>query len=556
MTIESLTEEANRIYTFTNTVVIAILVFAFALMFTTDTDRAYGNGATDLSLNWTDDRGNPAELDKIGSGISSYVQEIPAALLDGRELCFRSKNVNIYVYQDGKKVYSYEPRVFRLFGKSYGLMYHCVNLEAAENNSVIMIETENVYNDSKAYLAYVRLQESDRFIFEMLQNDMPRFLISLLLLLVGIVLTISSIAVRKSPSSRLELLAMGVFTLTVSTWTITETLVLQLLTRNPAAVHFIGYICTMIMPLPALAFVTCITKRLEQMPVKIIVAVSLVNTLINMISTSIGFRDYHELLILTHILILISLVVSIVYIVDSIIQKQMYEKASVTMAIACFFMFGGALADILRYRIGANSTDIAMWTRYGLMAFMLVMGGYEIYSIMQYAHFEDEAEAMTRLAHTDSMTQMKNRTAYGEKTAALKSADTGSGCFVLLDINNLKTVNDVYGHEEGDKHIKKGAECIRRSFGMFGECYRIGGDEFFVVVEEPASEEKCRRAGERLMELVSDYNRIDRHPVPLDIAFGSARYDCAQGNVREAYHQADEKMYELKKAMKEAVRHG
>ena len=556
MTIESLTEEANRIYTFTNTVVIAILVFVFALMFTTETDSLTSNGAYDLSLGWTDDNGTFKDISSIGPGINEYVQEIPAGVLDGRELCFRSKNVNLYVFQDGKKVYSYEPRIFILFGKSYGLMYHCVDLEATDEASVIRIETDNVYQDSKAYLAYMRLQESDRFIFEMLRSDMPRFLVSFLLMLVGIVLTISSIAVRKRPSSRLELLAMGVFTMTVAAWTITETLILQLITRNPSAVHFIGYMCTMIMPLPALAFVTCITKRLEQMPVKIIIAVSLVNTIINMIFTSIGWKDYHELLILTHTLILISLVVSIIYIGDSIIQKQMYEKASITMALACFFMFGGALADIICYRIGVNSTDIARWTRYGLVAFMLVMGAYEIYSIMQYAHFEDEAEAMTRLAHTDSMTQMKNRTAYGEKTAALKSAETGSGCFVLLDINNLKTVNDVYGHEEGDKHIKKGAECIRRSFGMFGECYRIGGDEFFVVVEEPASEEKCRRAGERLMELVNDYNRIDKHPVPLDIAFGSARYDCAAGNVREAYHKADANMYELKKAMKEAVKNG
>ena len=556
MTIESLTEEANRIYTFTNTVVIAILVFAFALMFTTNTDFASITGVTDLSSGWTDENGTAKDISSIGGGLNTYVQEIPGGLLDGRELCFRSKNVNVFIYQDGKKVYSYMPRVFRLFGKSYGLMYHCVNLEATGSNSVIRIETENVYKDNKAYLAFVRLQEADRFIYEMLRKDMPRFLMSLLLILVGIVLTISSIAVRKRPSNRLELLAMGVFTLVVAGWTVTETLVLQLITRNPAAVHFIGYISTMIMPLPALAFVSCITKRLEQMPVKIVIAASLLNTVINMISTSIGWLDYHQLLIITHTIILISLAISIVYIADSIIQRQMYEKAYITMAIACFFMFAGGIADVVRYRIAANSTDIAKFTRLGLLAFMLVMGGYEIYSIMQYAHFEDEAEAMTRLAHTDSMTQMKNRTAYGEKTAALKKAETGSGCFVLLDINNLKTVNDVYGHEEGDKHIKKGAECIRRSFGMFGECYRIGGDEFFVIVEDPASDDKCRRAGERLMELVNDYNRIDKHPVPLDIAFGSAHYDCASGNVREAYHKADEKMYELKKAMKEAVKNG
>ena len=537
-------------------VVIAILVFAFSLMFTTKTDLSVNGGFEDMSSGWTDEEGNAADPSVIGPGLSVFLQEVPAELLEGRELCFRSKNVNIYVYQDGKKVYEYAPRTFRLFGKSYGLMYHCVNLDPATDSSVVRIETDNVYNDNMSYLAFVRLQESDRFIFDMLGKDMPRFLTGLLLFIVGVVLTISSIAVRKKPSSRLELLAMGVFTQTVAGWTITETLVLQMLTRNPAAVHFIGYICTMIMPLPALAFVTCITKRLEQMAVKVIIAASLINTLLNMVFTSIDFRDYHELLIITHVIILISLVISVIYIVDSIIQRQMYEKAYVTMALACFFMFVGALADLVRYRLGINSTDIAMFTRYGLVAFMLVMGGYEIYSIMQYAHFEDEAEAMTRLAHTDSMTQMKNRTAYGEKTAALKSAESGSGCFVLLDINNLKTVNDIYGHEEGDKHIKKGAECIRRSFGMFGECYRIGGDEFFVVVEEPASEEKCRRAGERLMELVGDYNRTDKHPVPLDIAFGSARYDCATGNVREAYHLADERMYELKKAMKGVVNNG
>ncbi len=556
MTMDSMAEEANRIYTFTNTVVIAILVFAFSIMFTTKTDPFQTGEITDLSSGWTDTNGSVASFDKLGSGLNVFIREIDPETLDGRELCFRSKNVDLYVYQDGRKVYSYEPRIFRLFGKSYGLMYHCVDLDIKDTASTIRIEAENPYNDHKAYITFARLQESDRFMYDMLQKDMPNFLVSLLLLLLGIALTISSIAVRKRPSSRLELLAMGVFTLVVSCWTITETLVLQLITRNPAAVHFLGYISVMIMPLPALAFVTCITKRLEQMPVKIVIAVSLVNTLINMISTSAGWKDYHELLIITHLLILISLAMSVIYIADSIIQRQMYEKAYITMGVACFFMFAGALADIVRYRLEANTTDTAMFTRFGLAAFMIIMGIYEVYSIMQYAHFEDEAQAMTRLAHTDSMTQMNNRTAYGEKTAALKKAETGSGCFVLLDINNLKTVNDVYGHEEGDKHIKKGAEIIKRSFGQYGECYRIGGDEFFVIVEEPASEDKVRRAGERMMELVAEYNMRDRHPVPLDIALGSAKYDCASGNVREAYHLADERMYEIKKAMKEAVKNG
>lgn len=53
----------------------------------------------------------------------------------------------------------------------------------------------------------------------------------------------------------------------------------------------------------------------------------------------------------------------------------------------------------------------------------------------------------------------------------------------FLDINNLKVINDQKGHEMGDCLLKAASDIIQNRFGKFGKSYRIGGDEFCVLLE-------------------------------------------------------------------------
>ena len=54
---------------------------------------------------------------------------------------------------------------------------------------------------------------------------------------------------------------------------------------------------------------------------------------------------------------------------------------------------------------------------------------------------------------------------------------------VMLDVNQLKKINDTLGHKAGDELICGASACIRQVFSKYGTCYRIGGDEFAVILD-------------------------------------------------------------------------
>ena len=125
---------------------------------------------------------------------------------------------------------------------------------------------------------------------------------------------------------------------------------------------------------------------------------------------------------------------------------------------------------------------------------------------------------------------MKNR------IAAKKEKDTG---FILIDLNSLKHINDTMGHETGDRYIT----CISQAYLNMGPedgiMYRIGGDEF-VVVMPGASEERIRGFAGRLEE---EFEKLAFMP-GLTFAWGAAIYDADTDNdLFSTCRRADKNMY-------------
>lgn len=79
----------------------------------------------------------------------------------------------------------------------------------------------------------------------------------------------------------------------------------------------------------------------------------------------------------------------------------------------------------------------------------------------------------------DSVSSLLNRAAFDHKSANINF----STVVFIIDANNFKSINDTYGHQCGDWAISKIAEAILNAFGKIGFCYRIGGDEFGVILK-------------------------------------------------------------------------
>ncbi|MGN0368178.1 MAG: histidine kinase N-terminal 7TM domain-containing protein [Wujia sp.] len=91
---------------------------------------------------------------------------------------------------------------------------------------------------------------------------------------------------------------------------------------------------------------------------------------------------------------------------------------------------------------------------------------------------------MKKMTEIDSLTGLYNRFAYEYRISEIKKKKMlpENLIFFVMDINGLKNVNDSKGHDAGDSLIYDAAQCILRGIGGYGDCYRVGGDEFAAII--------------------------------------------------------------------------
>lgn len=119
---------------------------------------------------------------------------------------------------------------------------------------------------------------------------------------------------------------------------------------------------------------------------------------------------------------------------------------------------------------------------------------------------------------------------------------------VVLDLNDLKKINDSKGHHAGDKAILISATVLQESFEKIGKAYRIGGDEFCALCEG-ASEEDITKSLIKLEKLLLEVNNI--HDIKIELAYGCAFYIKEEDNsIYETFKCADRRMYEHKAKLK------
>ncbi len=153
---------------------------------------------------------------------------------------------------------------------------------------------------------------------------------------------------------------------------------------------------------------------------------------------------------------------------------------------------------------------------------------------------------LEKTAYSDALTGLGNRAAFSREMLAYGSHHN-AGC-VVADVNHLKLCNDRYGHKEGDRIIEDAADCMRNAFESLGTCYRIGGDEFCVLMEH-GDKNEIETALKRLQFLVASKN--EQRVMPLSLACGYAVREGGEESMEQLFNRSDEMMYDVKYRMKQ-----
>ena len=190
------------------------------------------------------------------------------------------------------------------------------------------------------------------------------------------------------------------------------------------------------------------------------------------------------------------------------------------------------------------------------LVLILIIDMHEVANILQ---LSNEVEEMGKAAFTDALTSVGNTAAFNKKMAHLEVVKLNykSIAIVQFDINNLKTINDNLGHEQGDKLIKDGSAIIYRVFGKIGNVYRTGGDEFVCVICGDDAITLCYNAIASFDMAIDEYNSDESHKFILQIAYGSEYYSSESDNrylsLKEIQKKADANMYRKKHEMKTSI---
>ena len=145
----------------------------------------------------------------------------------------------------------------------------------------------------------------------------------------------------------------------------------------------------------------------------------------------------------------------------------------------------------------------------------------------------------------DALTGLLNQNSYLNRTAEMRRS---GGVLVVFDVDDFKQINDRYGHLQGDVCLAEIGRCIKKAYARSGYCYRTGGDEFCVLMENADREAQC--AQEFVRQLEQRRKAVDFLPT---VSFGSAPF--LGEDVLAVKNRADREMYRYKKARKPDAAH-
>lgn len=237
-------------------------------------------------------------------------------------------------------------------------------------------------------------------------------------------------------------------------------------------------------------------------------------------------------------------------------------------SVAAAGSFAGLAALWLSYGIAfgiaTSGRRISGWTQalvsfntYFDLLLNIALGFAMVVLLMEDARREvDDAQAELRVQHDqlrraalyDTLTDSLNRRAFAQGVG-LEMARGTFGTVVIADLDNLKAVNDAFGHAAGDSLLRQCADLMRSTLRPYDKLYRWGGDEFLLVI--PSA--RGRDVEERLSEVLSRAEPIEvahrGETVRLEVSLGTADYTSAEG-LEESIHLADGAMYRQKNTRK------
>ncbi len=166
-------------------------------------------------------------------------------------------------------------------------------------------------------------------------------------------------------------------------------------------------------------------------------------------------------------------------------------------------------------------------------------------------------QQLKQLARTDELSGLMNRRGFirsAEQMLRLARRQKKELFLLFADLDNMKMINDNYGHIKGDFALQQTAELLRNTYRETDIIGRLGGDEFAVLLFDVSVKEK-ENIADRFQKNLGEWNKYSREKFTLALSIGVVQYHSrSQEDMEALLHRADQAMYEEKNRRKASSR--
>lgn len=470
---------------------------------------------------------------------------LPEPFEDSQSLLFKSSHAAVEIMLGDTVVYTFGTEK-PVIGKSPGTHWHVVSLPENSEGQELVIRQTSAYSFYKGSNQGVSFGSRGDCILKLLSNFLYVMVLNAIIFVLGIISLL--LHLRDSKRGETEngngFLWIGIFSLMISIWSLRQSGALQFLIPYSEILYFIDIHLLFLVAAPLDLFVSSFSKTKWGKGCLWFVPVYLAGVVIGTVLQAAGVMDLVEMLRALHVFIGVN--AAYMFFAVHLEALRQTDSAASRFRIPLYTIMAFGVLEIFHYYTPGRNASVFLPT--GVMVFILML----IWQQVEAYHRTLEEQRLLyyeKLANTDMLTGALNRNAYETtlKNLSQKEINQQKYGVMIFDLNELKVINDNFGHEKGDEAIKRCYDLILTAFGDKGNCYRIGGDEFLLLGLDDGDIEEKMAYFDQLVE-----RSQERLEYPFSVAFGYAEYDAERDrDLQNTIRRSDAVMYLDKKKKKQ-----
>ncbi len=474
----------------------------------------------------------------------SLIKTVSTAEYKKPVIIFESMHQTFTVSVNSEIIYEFGQDSSSTFSTPNGGIWHIIDIPYSHEENIIRIDI--VPSDDKTALGITDIilaEKSDAILFLISENSI-KLVISSIILTIGLALLVAQFFISRGLRNNNEVLFLSLLSINIAIWLISEGNLLQFFIGNTFIVGNLPYWSIQLLLIPFILYIDSMYTPSHKPLSKYLCLAFVVNFFFSTFLHMADIAYYYSTLWIVHMIMLATFLYYIFSLIYETILKKNKDGRVPLLQIA--FLILAAITELAVFYFGSTSNSMGATLQTAMLLYLLTCVITTSLKLRSTWVEGMHTEYLSKIAYTDTLTSLSNRHAFERDLNDFKESKDASKIIVTFDLNNLKYFNDNIGHQTGDNYLIYFAELSQKHFNDYGNCYRIGGDEFSAILYDIPFD-----LLEKKVLLIQDEFKTFDNNGKAGVAVGYAHYNKKEyPNITDYIQHLDECMFKNKIVIK------